>query len=65
MQIILVALLYASAISQPVATITGYVYDDMQECLIDAERMKQILMQTAPSEQARVDVQCLIFPRST
>lgn len=64
MQIVLVALLYASAISQPVATITGYVYDNIQECRIDAEKVKQALMLTAPSEEARVDVQCLVFPRS-
>lgn len=63
MQIVLIALLHATALSQPSVFSMAYTYSDMVSCLRDADDVETWLMYTAPNEDSYVSVHCLIVPK--
>ena len=65
MQIVLIALLYATTIDQPNVYISSYIYSNMRDCLRDAEEVEARLMETAPYSDSYVNAQCVVMPRST
>jgi len=65
MQIVLVALLYATTIAQPNVYISSHIYSNMRDCLQDAEEVEARLMETAPNSDSYVNAQCIVMPRST
>ena len=65
MDIVLVALLYASTLSTPNVYVSAFVYTNMAECTKDAEEVKTRLMETKPLSDSYVNVQCIVMPRNT
>lgn len=63
MQIVLIALLYATALSEPSVLSMSNVYSDMESCLKDVVDVEAWLIETAPNEDSYVSVQCIILPK--
>jgi hypothetical protein len=63
MKVVLIALLYATPLSEPSVFAIEQTYSDMQSCLQDAIDVETWLMSMAPNEDSYVDVQCITVPR--
>jgi hypothetical protein len=62
MQIILIALLYATPTSEPSVQVHDFVYDNMQECYQDSDFARALLMEGAPYSDSWVDTYCVALP---